>query len=67
MCTPFSDHLMAIEMTKMCIYMDKPILAGQATLDKSKELMYKFYYVNLIPKCIQKLRLLYMDTDSFVL
>ena len=54
-------------MTKTCIYMDKPILAGQATLDKSKELMYKVYYVNLIPKCMQKLRLLYMDTDSFVL
>ena len=54
-------------MTKTCIYMDKPILAGQTTLDKSKELMYKVYYVNLIPKCIQKLRLLYMDTDSFVL
>ena len=43
-CTPFSDHLMAIEMRETRIYMDKPILVGQAILDKSKELMYQFYY-----------------------
>ena len=46
-CTPFSDHLMAIEMRKTRIYMDKPIIVGQAILDKSKELMYKFFYENL--------------------
>ena len=66
-CTPFPDHLMAIEMRKTCIYMNKPILVGQSILDKSKELMYKFYYVYLKPKYKQKLRLLYMDTDSLVL
>ena len=43
-CTTFSDHLMAIEMRKTRIYMDKPILVGQAILEKSKELMYQFYY-----------------------
>ena len=38
-CTPFSDHLITIEMRKARIYMDKPILVGQAILDKSKELV----------------------------
>ena len=38
-CVPFSDHLLAIEIRKMHIYMDKPIMVGQAILDKSKELM----------------------------
>ena len=38
-CTPFADHLKAIEMRKTRIYMDKPKLVGQAILDKSKELM----------------------------
>ena len=66
-CTPFSDHLMAIEMRKTCIYIDKPILVGQAILDKSKELMHKFFCDYLKPKYGEKLRLLYMDTDSFVL
>ena len=66
-CTAFSDHLMAIEMRKTCIYMDKPILVGQAILDKSKELMYRFFCDHLKPKYRDKLQLLYMDNDSFVL
>ena len=41
-CTTFSDHLMAIEMRKTRVFMDKPIIVGQAILDKSKELMYEF-------------------------
>ena len=41
---------MAIEMRKTRILMDKPILVGQAILDKNKELMYQFYYEYLNPK-----------------
>ena len=41
--TTFSDNLMAIEMRKTHIVMNKPIIVGQTILDKSKELMYKFY------------------------
>ena len=47
--------------------MDKPIMVGQAILDKSKELMYHFYYNYLITKYKQNVKLMYMDTDSFVL
>ena len=66
-CTTFSDHLMAIEIRKTCMFMDKPIIVGQAILDKSKELMYEFYDDYLQLKYKDKLKLLYMDTDSFVL
>ena len=66
-CTTFSDHLMALEMRKTRILMDKLILVGQAILDKSKELMYEFWYEYLKPKYKDKINLLYMDTDSFVL
>ena len=66
-CTSFSDHLMAIEMRKTRIYMDKPTFVGQAILDKSNELMYKFNYDYLKSKYNQKLQLLYMDNDSFIL
>ena len=35
--------------------MDKPILVGQTILDKSKELMYEFYYEYLQPKYKDKM------------
>ena len=66
-CTTFSDHLTTIEMRKTNILMDKPIMIGQALLDKGKELMYSFWYGYLKPKYKDKINLLYMDTDSFAI
>ena len=66
-CIAFSDHLLAIEMRKTRICKDKPIMVGQAILDKSKELMYHFYFDYLKPKYKKNVKLVYMDTDSFVL
>ena len=66
-CNAFSNDLMAIEMRKTRVLMDKPIIVGQAMLDKSKELMHEFYYDYLKPKYKSNISLLYMDTDSFVL
>ena len=54
-------------MRKAHLVMNKPIIVGQTILDKVKELMYKFYYDYLRPKFKDKMQLLYMDTDSFVL
>ena len=54
-------------MRKTRVLMDKPILVEQAILDKSKELIYEFWYKYLKPKYKEKIKLLYMDTDSFVL
>ena len=42
-CTVFSNELMAIEMRKTPVLLDKPIIIVQTILDKSKELMYEFY------------------------
>ena len=38
-CATFSDNLMAIEIRKTHIVMNKPIIVGQTILDKSKGLM----------------------------
>ena len=62
----FSDHLMGVEMGKTEILFNKPVYLGQAILDLSKIIMYEFHYDYMIPKYGSKLKLCYMDTDSFV-
>ena len=46
----FSESLMAIEMRKTEVFIDKPIAVEQAVLDISKTLMYEFWYECLKPK-----------------
>ena len=62
----FTEHLMAIEMNKTKVVMKKPTYLGQAILDFSKILMYGFYYDYLKRKYGDKIKLCYMDTDSFI-
>ena len=54
-------------MRKTEVLMDKLIAVGQAMLDISKTLMYKFWYDYLKPKYQDKVKLCYMDTDTFIL
>ena len=63
---PFSKHLFAAKMGKREIPMNKPVYLGQAILDVSKMLMYEFHYNYMRPKYGSKVKLCYMDTDSFV-
>ena len=65
-CKRFSENLIAIELRKTKVYMNKPIYIGQAVLDISKTLMYKFFYDYLKPKYGDKVKLCYMDTESFI-
>ena len=62
----FSDHLIGVEMGKTEITVNKPVYLGQAILDLSKTLMYEFHYDYMVPKYGSKVKLCYMDTDSFV-
>ena len=66
-CKQFIDSLMAIEMRKTEVLMNKPIAVGQAILDISKIFMYEFQYDYLKPKYQNNIKLCYMDTDSFIL
>ena len=56
-----------MEMRKTEVRMNKPIYLGQSILDLSKMLMSEFWYDYLKPKYGDKIKLCYMDTDSFVL
>ena len=62
-----SKDLMIMEMKKVEVKMNKTIYLGQAILDISKTLMYKFWYDYIKPKYEKKARLCDMDIDSFVI
>ena len=62
-----SKDLLVMEMRKVEVRMNKPIYLGQAILDISKTLMFEFWYDYIKPKYGDKVRLCYMDTDSFVM
>lgn len=64
--TIFDENLVAIELNKTSILMDKPIAIGLAILDISKTVMYDFHYNFIKPKYGENVSLAYTDTDSFI-
>ena len=63
----FSGNLLAIEMKKTKVKMNKPVYLRMPILDISKTLMYTFWYDYIRPKYEYRARLCYMDTDSFII
>ena len=63
----FPGNLMAIEMKKIKVKMNKPIYLGMSILDISKTLMYEFWYDYIKPKYQEKAKLCYINTDSFII
>ena len=63
----FSENLLAIEMKKAKVKMNKPVYLGMSILDISKTLMYEFWYEYIKPKYKDNGKLCYMDTDSFII
>ena len=65
-CKFFSEDLLAIEIRKVKVNINKAIYLGLPILDISKIPMYEFWYDYLKPKYKQNLQLCYMDTSSFI-
>ena len=63
----FSEYLMAIEMKKTNVKMNKPIYLGTSILDITKTLMYEVWYDYIKPKDGDRAKLCYTDTGSFVI
>ena len=63
----FSENLLAIEMKKTKVTMNKLIYLGLSILEVSKMLMYEFWYDSMKPKYGDNVKLWYMDTDSFII
>ena len=47
--------------------MNKPVYLGMSMLDISKILMYEFQYGYIKPKYGDRVKLYYVDTDSFII
>ena len=62
-----SEDLSITEMNKTKVKKNKPIYLGLFILDISKILMYEFWYDYMKPKYGNRVKLCYMDTDSFVM
>ena len=63
----FSENLLATEMKKTKVKMNKPVYLGLSILEISKTLMYEFWYDYMKPKYGDNVKLCYMDTDSFIM
>ena len=62
----FIENLLAIEMKKIETLMSKPVYLGLLIKELSKLLMHQFWYNYVKPKYSEKVKLCYMDTDSFI-
>ena len=63
----FSENLLAIEMEKTKVKLNKPVYLGLSILEISKTLMYEFWYDYMKPKYSDNVKLCYMDTDSCIM
>ena len=62
----FLENLLATEMKKTSVKMNKPIYLELAILSLSKIKMYEYWYDEMKVKYDDRVRLCYMDTDSFI-
>ena len=63
----FSENLLAIEMKKTKVKMNKPVYLGMSILGIRKMLIYKFWYDYIKLKYEHRAKLCYTDTNSFIL
>ena len=62
----FSQNLLATEMKKIKVKMNKAVYLGLPILEISKILMYEFWYDYIKTKYQRNVKLCYMDTDTLL-
>ena len=62
----FGENLMGCEMGKIKVVMNKPVYLGQAILDLSKIVMYKFHYDYMAPKIWEEIRSLRIIRPAYL-
>ncbi|XP_018378038.1 PREDICTED: DNA polymerase-like, partial [Trachymyrmex cornetzi] len=62
----FSENLVAVELRKLEVKMNKPIYIGMCILEIAKLRLYEFHYEYVIPLYRDTCKILYTDTDSLI-
>ncbi|XP_018302107.1 uncharacterized protein, partial [Mycetomoellerius zeteki] len=62
----FSEDLIAVEMRKLEVKLNKPIYVGMCILEISKMRLYEFHYDYVMPLYRDKCKIMYTDTDSLI-
>lgn len=66
-CIIFNENLVACELKRLNIVINKPVIAGVSVLDISKTYMYSFHYDFMLKHFDpEECRMQYTDTDSFI-
>ncbi|KAK9695201.1 hypothetical protein QE152_g33023 [Popillia japonica] len=65
-CVIYGENLVFIHKYKTTVSFNKPVYLGQAILDLSKAYMYDFHYNVIKREYNEKVKLMYMDTDSLI-
>ena len=63
----FSEKLLAVQVKKIRVKMNKPVYLDLSILKTSKTLIYESWYDYMEPKYADNVKLCYMDTDSFIM
>lgn len=62
----FDHNLACVEKRKARVQLNKPVYTGQAVLDISKEIMYRFHYKCMKPLYGDRITVCGTDTDSLI-
>ena len=60
----FNENLVAVQMHKAQVLLNKPIYVGTCILELAKLHMYRFHFDHIVPTYGEMARLLFTDTDS---
>ena len=63
----FSENLLATEMKKIKVKINKSVYLYLSMLEISKTLKYEFWYDYIKPQYQDNAKLCYMDTESFII
>ena len=67
-CRPINEHCIQVNKYKPSCDLDRPIAVGASILEISKNIMFRYYYEELVPVLgDQNLEMLYTDTDSLII